>query len=772
MGSFISYETTFYVVANSSDVLVLATDDGSINNFKVPPQYNYFSLQMIGGSGQGGGGGGGDDGTAQEYGNGGGGGGGGGYIIGTINLPGPNIILNMAVNTLFAGPVDGGGGGFVTLPGTGGTNGANGTGGANGSPVTLAITGSQAYTILAGAGGGGRGGRGTSTPGPAAAGGTRGEFTIPVALSQLTGTRGTAGADGEAGGTGTGNYGLGGAGGQAGVSFLPGGGTGGSGGSIAGYNGTNGANGFPQVFNIIISKTSTLPPPTIVSLISTPTMPIANQPVTFEADISGTFIYVSQAWSVNGVPFTSNTPLSLEFPSGRSAGKHDISYSLTTTSTTVTYTQSIYVVAAEGDTINILSTDGPLYNYKIPASYGILTYCLIGGGGGGMKGENGTPNLNNGRSGGNGSHKGQITNSSTDITVSPGQSIVATAGTGGISNTDGQNTQLILNGGTAIIAVGGLAGGGGPGSGSDNTDGGAGGMGDNGQIDPIDNANYFGAGGGGGGGGGSNKDSPGQGGPGGAGGGGSAIGVGYGLSGSKGGDQGSGSETPAEGGPGGRGGNGFYRITLKPAPPTPLEFTSHGGTALPNPYSIPTGYNRMEYVLVGAGGAGTDGEGSNGELGGNGGNGGGITSSIEDSSTIVVANKSLEVIQGLGVTLSSGENTTLRYDNQNIAYSYGGVLGTGQRGETVYSGVDGGLGGVGYDGLLVKGGTLRVGAGGGGGGGGNGENGSGGTGGQAGQQSSSEGATAGSNGANQMVGLGGKGGDGFYYIRLSYQAPQ
>ena len=764
-----SFRTTFYVVDNSGDPLVLEWANGPISNFKVPPQYNYFSLQMIGGSGQGGGGGGGDGGQANEYGNGGGGGGGGGYISGTINLPGPNIILNMAEVTSFT----------PQGAGDGGTNGANGTAGANGSPTTLAITGSQTYTILAGAGGGGQGGLGNAaTPGPAAAGGTRGEFTIPVGLSQLTGTRGTAGTDGEAGGTGTGNYGLGGAGGQTGVSFASGG-TGGSGGSIEGYNGTNGADGFPQVFNIIISKTATLPPPTIISFISTPSVPIQGESVTFTPEISGTFIYVSQAWSVDGTPTSAYGPLELVV-AALSAGKHDISCSLTSlgSSAPVTYTQSIYVVAAQGDAINILSTDGPLYNYRIPDLYTEVTYCLIGGGGGGLPGVPGSSDSGAyGGEGGNGGGTGYMTTIESAVPSSSGQLLTATLGTGGTSSQNGNNTVLRIGGTLINTATGGTAGLGGAGPAVVSPDGGNGGAGTDGisatGTTTLSNP-LFGAGGGGGGGGGANRNSGGFGGNGGLGGAGNATYGGAGESGTNGDNMAYGQQDSAAGGPGGRGGNGFYRITLKPPPPTPLEFTSHieiGGIALPAPYYIPIGYNLMDYVLVGAGGAGTNG-GGGGELGGNGGNGGGVTASIADSSTAVVANVSLQVEKGLGAILGPGGTTTLRYNNQDIAYSFGGSVGTGVQGQIVYNGADGGLGGDGSDGMYVKNNTLRVGAGGGGGGGGNGENGSGGTGGQAGQQSIGEGAMAGSNGASQMVGLGGKGGDGFYYIRLSYQAPQ
>ena len=61
-----------------------------------------------------------------------------------------------------------------------------------------------------------------------------------------------------------------------------------------------------------------------------------------------------------------------------------------------------------------------------------------------------------------------------------------------------------------------------------------------------------------------------------------------------------------------------------PPGPPPLTFTSSGGTQLPSPYTIPSGYTLLTYVIIGGGGGGgDDGYGS-----GLGGGSGGIRSGI------------------------------------------------------------------------------------------------------------------------------------------------
>jgi hypothetical protein len=209
-------------------------------------------------------------------------------------------------------------------------------------------------------------------------------------------------------------------------------------------------------------------------------------------------------------------------------------------------------------------------NYSLPytvmAPYNRMSFCIVGGGGGGCSGVNGQVNgisQQIGGSGGGGGFEGELV-TQRDITISPGNVInVTQLGTGGSTDASGRVTVLTY-GGQTYIATGGNAG-----SLLGNSNGKNGGDGGNGSdantipSDLLGNEinDQYGEGGGGGAGGGAPYDdannepagmngSPGQ--PG--------AGSGAALAGESG-------SVPIAG-IGGRGGGGYYAIKISYVPIT------------------------------------------------------------------------------------------------------------------------------------------------------------------------------------------------------------
>ena len=151
-------------------------------------------------------------------------------------------------------------------------------------------------------------------------------------------------------------------------------------------------------------------------------------------------------------------------------------------------------------------------------------------------------------------------------------------------------------------------------------------------------------------------------------------------------------------------GNGAYYIQLySQAPPTTLTFTSSGGTPLPSPYTIPSGYTVLKYVMIGGGGGGFDNGSAEGMGGGSGGILGGITS--------IVTATSLSITLGTGGTAGggtptddqggNGTSTSLNIDSNLYVES-----GYGSGCSDPNTGGGGGNGGVTADNITGNGGVL------------------------------------------------------------------
>jgi len=382
-----------------------------------------------------GGGGGGGGGWASESQSsfGGGGGGGGGDISGICNVsPGDKISTTLSG----VGNGAGGAGGQTDQY----ANPLAGEAGEDGKSLIMSINGSTRITSQ-----GGEHGRG-GFPG----GGFHGEGKggSVVGLTGLTITTGPNGGDGH---ISTDQAGDGGSGG----------GNGGSGGGA--YNpGYPGNGGSGPTFQICFGKA---PTPQIRKINSSVAVPIANQSVTFSADLSGSLPpNVIYSWS-DGTHTSASSTFTQTYATAREI---QVSLTITYGLFTSSYSQTFYVVAATNDTI-ILTSPAQITNFIVPAGYTSMRVHMLGGGGGG----GGAGGDGGGGGGGGGGDISGICN------VSPGDKISTTlngvgSGAGGAvgdiqygqmqngyDGQDGKSLIMFINGSTRITAAGGKHGGGG-----------------------------------------------------------------------------------------------------------------------------------------------------------------------------------------------------------------------------------------------------------------------------------------------------------------------
>jgi hypothetical protein len=209
-------------------------------------------------------------------------------------------------------------------------------------------------------------------------------------------------------------------------------------------------------------------------------------------------------------------------------------------------------------------------------------------------------------------------------------------------------------------------------------------------------------------------------------------------------------------------------ISFTTTPPPDIIYSGSTSTQI----EMPAGYNKLEYTICGGGGGGGAGDG---DLGGGVGGQGGAQSNQETDILTVAPNTLIDIAVGLGGAGGTETGGAPGGDTMiTISTTYSSLGGTG--GSFAGSGIaDGSPGG--YNALTAGVGGDPIYAGnGGGGGGGYGEGGEG-VGGIRGSQARgatnplTEGNDTGGANWSDPYGAGGRGGDGYYYIRIYYEAP-
>ena len=216
--------------------------------------------------------------------------------------------------------------------------------------------------------------------------------------------------------------------------------------------------------------------------------------------------------------------------------------------------------------------------------------------------------------------------------------------------------------------------------------------------------------------------------------------------------------------------------------PSPISFNSNAGDV--TNYTIPAGYNTLEYRMVGSGGGG--GTTTPTDCGAGGGGGGEF---VSGTVTVVGGTDSISFVKGVGSGLN-GTDSTFQLNSDTPIVALGGKVGANGAGGAGGNGGDGGNGAPG-GGPDVAGAGDTYGGGGGGGGmsiigafGGGGSGGDGGGDGMGGYGTGIGGAAGGAGGVgNQGGGYGGGGGggsdglpptigsDGFWEVTISYAPP-